>query len=44
MARKRKRKRKIKVEPGEVSSREWRKALNESLKENDKLMRILAKL
>lgn len=30
--------------PKEISLREWRKALNESLKENDELMRILAKL
>jgi len=27
-----------------ISSREWDKALKESLKENDELMRILARL
>jgi len=33
-----------KVEYEVISSREWNKALNESLKENDELMRILARL
>jgi len=35
---------KMKVETKEVSQEEWNKALNESLKENDELMRILARL
>ncbi len=35
---------KTKVEAEEISSEEWNKALDESLKENDDLMRILAKL
>jgi len=34
----------MKVEAEEISQEEWNKALNESLKENDGLMRILAKL
>jgi len=34
----------MKVETEEVSQEEWNKALNESLKENDELMRILARL
>jgi len=35
---------KIKVEAEEISQEEWNKALDESLKENNDLMRILARL